>query len=182
MSKTTNTMEVHYSIEAEILISSTSQGCPACISHKVYTVHKASQASWSLFWTDIASGVHHTIKHASLVMQKGQQSSQKDVSWRRLLLPQWLTQPLLPMCNRPSGKVAVRVLITLAQEHISEILSPVHPLQEGRGSYMLHYCGAYIAHASRNVHEVCYWDEKKHSSVLPLQSGSTSQESWASTV
>jgi len=134
-----NTMEVHYSVETEILITSTPQECPACMSHKVYTVHKASQSSWSLFWTDIPTGVHHTIKRASPVMQKGQRSSQKDVIWSRLLLPQWLTQALLPACNRPPGKAAVRILITLAQEHISETLFPAHPLQEGRGSYMVHY-------------------------------------------
>lgn len=182
MSKTTNTIEIHYFIEAEILITSTPQGRPACMSQKVYTVHKASQASWSLFWTDIPSGVHHTMKHASLVMQKGQQNSHKDVSWRRPLLPQWLTQPFLPICNRPPGKAAVRVLTTLAQKHISEILFPVHPLQQGRGSYVLHCCRTQKLHASRTVHEVCILDQKKHISVLPMQFGSTGQKNWASIV
>lgn len=58
-------MEVHYSIETEILIISRPQGCPACMSHKTYTVHDARQTSRSLLWPDRASGVHHTIKHAS---------------------------------------------------------------------------------------------------------------------
>lgn len=182
MSKTTNTMEIHYFIETEILITSTPQGCPACMSQKVHTVHKASQASWSLFWTDIPSGVHHAIKQASLVMQKGQRNSHKDVSWRRPLLPQWLIQLFLPICNRPPGKAAVRVLTTLAQKHVSETLFPVHPLQEGRGFYVLHCCGTHEVHASRTVHEVCIWDQKKHSSVLPTQSGSTGQKNWASIV
>lgn len=123
MSKTTNTMVVHYSIETEILITSTPQGRPACMSHKVYTAHKGSQASWSVLWTDIPSGIHRTIKFVSLVMQKGQWSCQNDVSWKRLLLPQWLTQPLLLTLTRPQGKAAVRVLIALAQEHVSETLS-----------------------------------------------------------
>lgn len=182
MSKTTNVMEVRYSIKTEILIPSPPQGCPACMSHKTYTVHEARQTSRSLLWPDMAGGVHHTIKHASLVMQKGQWRSRKDVSRRRLLLPQWLTQPLLPACNRPPGKAAAGVLIALAQEHVSGPLSAVHPLQEGGGSHMLRCRGAYIVHASRNGREVCFWDEKKHSSVLPLQSGSTSPKSWASTV
>lgn len=57
------------------------------------------------------------------------------------------------------GKAAVRVLIALAQEHVSETLSPVDPLQ-GRGSCMFSYCGVHTAHVSKNVHRVCSWDEK----------------------
>lgn len=158
MSKTTNTMEVHYHIKTEILITSTPQGCPTCTSHKVYTIHKASQASWSMLWTDIPSGVHHTIKFVSPVMQKGQWSCQEDVSWRRLLLPQWLTQPLLPTFTRPQERQLSGFLLPLHRNMFLKH-SPADSLQ-GRGSYMFSYCGAYTVHVSRNVHGVCSWDEK----------------------
>lgn len=132
MSKTTNTMEVHYHIKTEILNTSTPQGCPACMSHKVHTAHKASQASWTMLWTDIPSGVHHRIKFVSLVMQKGQWSCQKDVSWRRLLLPQWLTQPLLPAFTRPQERQLSGFLLLLHRNMFLK-QSPADPLQD-RGS------------------------------------------------
>lgn len=57
-------------------------------------------------------------------MQKGQWSCQKDVSLRRLLLPQWLTQPLLPAFTRPQERqLSGFSLLLLHRNSVSETLS-----------------------------------------------------------
>lgn len=100
----------------------------------------------------------------------------KDVSWRRLLLPQWLTQPLLPAFTRPQERQLSGFLLLLHRNMFLKH-SPADPLQ-GRGSCMFSYCEAYKC----MFPEMCMRSVPEMRNVLPLQPGFTSHNSWASTV
>lgn len=66
--------------------------------------------------------------------------------------------------HQTPGKAAVKLLIALAQEHVSETMS-CRP-NARQGSCMFSYCGAYTVHVPRNVHEV--WDEKQQKHCAPF--------------
>lgn len=132
-----------------------------------------------MLWTDIPSGVHHTIKFLSPMMQKGQWSCQKDVSVRRLLLPQWLIQPLLPTFTRPQERQLSGFLLLLLHRNMLLKHSPAAPLP-GRGSCMFSHCGVTRAR-SQKCAWVLFLRWEQHSTMLPLQPQQLSSCSLAHT-
>lgn len=112
-------------------------------------------------------------------MQKGQWSCQKDVSVRRLLLPQWLIQPLLPTFTRPQERQLSGFLLLLLHRNMLLKHSPAAPLP-GRGSCVFSHCGVTRAR-SQKCAWVLFLRWEQHSTMLPLQPQQLSSCSLAHT-